>query len=313
MSEPQSAGAVVMVRPRAFTSNPETLASNSFQRAVTPGERDIATAALGEWSALADALAEHGVRVHRFEGLGDGSAPDEPFPNNWVSFHADGTVVLYPMMAASRRLERRSEIIEALTREHGYAITRTVDLTAFELRGEFLEGTGSLVLDRINHVAYACLSPRTHPAALAEFARRLEYEVVAFTALDARGAAIYHTNVLLSLGTRFALLAPAAIRDARQRRNVLSRLRASGRELIEFDYSQLDRFVGNALELAAPSGAVIALSTRAWEALDESQRAALASHGRIAAIEAGTIETFGGGGVRCMLAELALPLGSASR
>lgn len=305
LSEAQAARAALMIRPERFASNPETSATNSFQHASPPG-LDLAAGARDAFAALAAKLTAEGIAVEVFPGRSDGAAPDEIFPNNWISFHADGTVVLYPMLAPSRRLERRPEIIAALAAERGYRVAQVIDLSGLEQRGWFLEGTGSLVLDRSQRIAYACLSPRTHPAALAEFARRLDYEIVSFEAHARSGQAIYHTNVLLAIGTRFALLASETLGDPDERRQVIDRLSGS-RELIEIDLTELEAFAGNALELTSPSGPIIVLSRRAYDALAPAKRDRLAAHGRLVTSEVSQIETHGGGGVRCMLAELALP------
>ena len=303
--EPQTADAVLMIRPARFAANVETAGSNRFQTAVR-ADRDVAQRAAREFDALAVALAASGVRVHAFAGSRDAPLPDEVFPNNWVSFHADGTAVLYPMLAPSRRRERRPELLDELRREHGYRLTRVVDLTHLEARAEYLEGTGSFVLDRVRRVAYACRSPRTHDAALAEFGRELGYETHAFDAADRDGHAIYHTNVLLSIGTRFAVLCTRALRDADERRRVVERL-AAHRELIDLDFEQLHSFAGNVLELRAGDSPVIALSAAALASLHPAQRRVLESHGELVAADVRTIETHGGGSVRCMLAEVALP------
>jgi hypothetical protein len=306
--EPQSAGAVLMIRPARFGANIETAGSNYFQRGHdASAAAAVAAGAAREFDGLVLALAAAGVEVHAFAGLRRAPPPDEVFPNNWVSFHADGTVVLYPMLAPSRRRERRAEIIHSLQAEHGYRVSRTIDLAQLENRGSFLEGTGSLVLDRPNRIAYACRSPRTSDEALAEFGRQLGYEVVAFDATDRDGRAIYHTNVMLSVGTRFAALCTAAVRDDAQRRAVVERLTTSGRELVALSFEQLHAFAGNLLELRARESPVIALSTSALGSLDAAQRRALERHGGLVAADIGTIERHGGGSVRCMLAEVALP------
>jgi hypothetical protein len=245
------------------------------------------------------------VRVHVVDGLADDSLPDELFPNNWLSLHADGTVVLYPMLAPNRRRERRADILETL-RER-YRIARIVDLTDLERRGEYLEGTGSLVLDRPNRIAYACRSARTHGHALARFASELGYEVIAFDARDRAGRPIYHTNVMLPIGTRFAAICSAALTDAAERRRVHAAIAASGRTLIDLDFAQLHGFAGNLLELRATGGPVIALSTAAHAALTPAQREAHGSFGTLVTADVATIETYGGGSVRCMLTEVALP------
>jgi len=306
MSEQQTAGAVLMVRPAHFGSNAETAASNFFQHAAS-GSSDTAQRAQHEFDALALALAGAGVRVHQFAGQRDAALPDEVFPNNWLTLHADGTAVLYPMLAPSRRLERRRDLLDALVDSCGYRIEHVIDLTGLEARGEYLEGTGSVVLDRVQRVAYACLSPRTHVNALAELARALRYEVVPFTAVDAAGRPIYHTNVVLSLGTHFAALCTAAIADAAERRSIVARLEATGREVVDLSRAELEGFACNLLELAGSNGPVIAMSAAALHALAARTRGALERYGQLVTADIATIERLGGGSVRCMLAEVALP------
>jgi hypothetical protein len=309
MHEPQTAGAVLMVRPEHFGMNVETASTNFFQQAPSAA-RDTAARARGEFDALALALDAAGVRVHQFAGQRHEALPDEVFPNNWLSLHADGTAVLYPMMAKNRRIERRPEILTALGEQHGYRIERIVDLTYLEARGQFLEGTGSLVLDRERRVAYACLSPRTHAAALAEFGRRLDYEVLTFAAVDRAQRPVYHTNVLLSVGTRFAAVCTRSIADAEERRRIVGRLESSGREIVDLSFEQLEAFAGNLLEVRGRSGAIIALSATALAALDAGARRTLERHGTLVAADLATIEQVGGGSVRCMLAEVPLPFGA---
>jgi hypothetical protein len=303
--ENQTADAVLMIRPARFAANPETAGSNRFQVAAS-ADRDVAAHAAREFDGLAVALAAAGVRVHAFAGARDVDLPDEVFPNNWVSFHEDGTAVLYPLLAPNRRRERRQELIDALRDEHGYRIARVVDLTSLEDRGQYLEGTGSLALDRVNRIAYACRSPRTHDLALTELGRVLGYETHAFDAVDRDGHPIYHTNVLLSIGRRFAVLCSSALRDEAERRQLIERL-AESREVIELSFEQLHSFAGNLLELRARAAPVIALSKTALGSLRAPQRKALEAHGELVVADVGTIETHGGGSVRCMLAEVALP------
>lgn len=305
-AEPQTAGAVLMVRPASFGSNAETAGSNFFQRSAA-GVADAARRARHEFDGLALALADAGVRVHQFAGQNSAALPDEVFPNNWLSLHADGTAVLYPLLAANRRRERRPELLTLLVESCGYRIDRIIDLTTLEARGEFLEGTGSLVLDRERHVAYACRSPRTHEHALQEFARAVGYETVAFTAVDDAGRPIYHTNVMLSVGTRFAALCTSAIMDVAERRTVLAQLEQSGREVVSLGTAELASFAGNLLELAGKNGPVIALSAAALRSLAPSTRRTLERYGELVASNIATIEHLGGGSVRCMLAEVPLP------
>jgi hypothetical protein len=305
--EPQAAGAVLMIRPAHFGSNEETAGTNFFQQSAL-GLADAALRAQREFDALALALADAGVRVHQFAGDRSVALPDEVFPNNWLTLHADGTAVLYPLLAANRRGERRPEFLRTLADSCGYRIDRVVDLTSLELRGQYLEGTGSLVLDRERRVAYACRSPRTHASALQEFARALRYEIATFTAGDGAGRAIYHTNVMLSLGTHFAALCTSAIADTGERRGVVERLDNSGREIVDLNAEELASFAGNLLELRGSHGPVIALSAAALRSLAAPTRRALERHGRLVTADVATIERIGGGSVRCMLAEVALPL-----
>jgi len=305
-AEPPTAAAVLMIRPAHFGGNAQTAASNFFQRAA-PDSSDLAARAEREFDALALALAGAGVSVHQFAGRQDAALPDEVFPNNWVSLHADGTAVLYPLLAENRRAERRTQVLEDLQTQHGYRLDRIVDLTHLEARGQFLEGTGSLVLDRERHIAYACRSPRTHAAALAAFAEALDYEVVAFDAVDRAGRPIYHTNVLLSVGTRFAVLCTAAIAATDERRALVAQLERSGREVLDLSFTELDAFAGNLLELRGRAGAVIALSATAAATLATGTLRALERRGALVIADVGTIERVGGGSVRCMLAEVALP------
>ena len=301
-----------MIRPAQFGANDETAGSNFFQRPAA-GLPDAALRAQREFDALALALSDAGVRVHQFAGQRGAALPDEVFPNNWLSLHADGTAVLYPLLAVNRRRERRPDILAALGDSCGYRLDRVVDLTKLETRGEYLEGTGSLVLDRERRVAYACLSPRTHVKALAEFARALRYEVAPFAAVDAAGRPIYHTNVVLSLGTRFAALCTGAIADAAQRNTITARLEASGRALIELSMDELAHFAGNLLELNGSRGPVIALSAAATHALATPTRRALERYGELVTADIATIEHIGGGSVRCMLAEVGLPTAKDGR
>ncbi len=298
-----------MVRPARFGSNPETADSNRFQRAGATAA-DAATA-VREFNGLADRLAGAGVEVIVAEDSPEPAKPDACFPNNWVTFHADGSVVLYPMMAPSRRAERRREPIAAVERA-GYRVARTIDLSPLEARGEFLEGTGSLVLDRPSRTAYACLSPRTTPAALAEFSAALGYRIVSFNALGPDGRPAYHTNVLMAIGEGFAVVCAESIAEAAARSAVLEELGRDGREVIAIDVAEMNGFAGNLLALRARDGGpLIAMSDAALRALAPEQRRRMERHGTIVAAAIPTIERLGGGSVRCMLAEVFLPRSAA--
>ena len=306
--EPQSAGAVLMVRPASFGFNPQTAPSNAFQQSpASPDAGEAQGLVLAEFDALAKALQRAGVEVLIAPDTPQPVKPDALFPNNWVSFHCDGTVTLYPMLAPNRRCERREDVLDQVVREGGFRIVRTVDLTHREAEGKFLEGTGSLVLDRAHRVAYASLSPRTDLDVLGEFAQLLDYELVTFEAVDGGGQPVYHTNVVMAIGSRFAVLCGESIAHSRHREAVFDKLRAAGHDIVDISRRQMQQFAGNMLELAAAGGRVIALSTTAWSSLEPAQRRTLESHAGVIPAEIPTIERIGGGGVRCMLAELHLP------
>jgi hypothetical protein len=304
----QCAGAVLMVRPRDFGFNAETAASNRFQH---PGTGDVSAQARAEFDAFAAALSSEGVRVCVVEDTPAPKKPDALFPNNWVSFHADGTVVLYPMQAENRRVERRPEIVDAVAKETGFTVARTIDLTHHEKAGRFLEGTGSLVLDHRARVAYACRSPRTDEAVAREWADALGYELELFGAVDAAGAPIYHTNVVMSVGTRFAVAALGNI-DAADRERVAARLRAAGRDLVGIDEAEMLGFAGNVLEVGSwdehlGDFRLLVMSRTTRRALHPDKFARLSSAvDSVLAVPIDVIERHGGGGVRCMLAEIFL-------
>jgi hypothetical protein len=305
----QCADAVLMVRPSAFAYNPETALTNTFQAAPQPLEGDARAAARQEFERLAQALTSEGVTVCAVEDSALPAKPDAVFPNNWVSFHEDGTLVLYPLQSASRRFERRPEVIEAAAGELGFRVSHLLDLTWFEGEGKYLEGTGSLVLDNIARVAYACISPRTHSEVLAEWSRTLGYEAVTFSAADRAGVPLYHTNVLMFIGARAVVIATAAIAPA-DRARVLERLDGTGREVIEIGHEELGRFAGNMLELgtwdeALGDARVLVMSESARRALKPESFARLSGcTDTVLAVPVPTIERLGGGSVRCMLAEV---------
>jgi hypothetical protein len=311
---PQCADAVLMVRPQAFGYNPETASTNTFQRAGEPqrlaSDRDLAR---GEFARLEQALESEGISVCAVEDTAQPVKPDAVFPNNWLSFHADGTLVLYPMQSSSRRLERRTELIDAVVKRLGFRVSRLLDLTHHEEHGRFLEGTGSLVLDHRQRVAYACASARTHPGLVAEWARELKYEPVIFHATDRAGVPLYHTNVLMCIGERAAIVGSAAIAPT-DRERVLARLRASEREILELGHAEIERFAGNMLELgtwdeALGDSRVLVMSEAARRSLSPKAFTQLSGcTDTVLSVPVPTIERLGGGSVRCMLAEVFRPL-----
>jgi hypothetical protein len=297
-----------MVRPARFGFNPQTAASNAFQQPLdSPGDSELQGLVLAEFEGLAKALRRAGVEVLVASDTPRPEKPDAVFPNNWVSFHFDGTVALYPMLAPNRRWERREDILEQVVRDGRFSVSRTVDLTHRESEGKFLEGTGSLVLDRAHRVAYASLSPRTDLDVLGEFAQLLDYDLVTFEGRDSAAQPVYHTNVLMAIGSRFAVVCGEAIALPAHRDAVFNKLRAADHEIVDISMRQMQEFAGNLLELSPPGGHLIALSTTAWHSLDTAQRRILESHAELLPVSIPTIEQIGGGGVRCMLAEIHLP------
>src|SRR5271168_5518038 len=238
--EPQNAARVLMVRPASFGWNPQTAASNAFQSASGESARTLQqSAVLAEFDALAHALRRAGVEVLIAADSPEPPKPDAIFPNNWVSFHHDGTVAMYPLLAPNRRCERREEIIEQVVREGSFRVSRLVDLSHREAEEKYLEGTGSLVLDRPHRVAYACPSPRTDLDVLGEFAQQLDYELMTFEALDGAGSAVYHTNVLMAIGDAFAVVCGEAIARPQHRDAVFARLRATGHGIVDISLRQM--------------------------------------------------------------------------
>jgi len=306
-SESQLASRVLMIRPVRFESNPLTAESNRFQGRSGIAPEAQQAAALGEFDGLVDALRGAGIDVVVFEDTPEPHTPDAIFPNNWISLHADGRIVLYPMEAVNRRSERRADVIDHLNNNLGLLVTEVVDLTGHEDAGHYLEGTGSMVLDRVNRIAYACLSSRTHLDPLGDFAQRMNYEVVAFDAVDSDGIPIYHTNVLMNVGEQLAVICDAAIPRQDQRMAVLGRLQDTGHDVLCLSYAQLEAFAGNMLELRNEQGErVVAMSQQALDSLGEEQLARLRANGRIVSVPIDTIEASAGGSVRCMLAEVHL-------
>ena len=285
-----------------------TAESNRFQGKSAKSVQQQQQGALQEFDNLVGALRDNGIDVIVIEDTLEPHTPDSIFPNNWVSFHADGRVVLYPMEAENRRSERRLDILDALVAKHGFVVSEVVDLSLHEGSGHFLEGTGSMVLDRANRVAYACLSSRTQLDVLGDFAQRMEYEVVAFDAVDRDGIPIYHTNVLMNVGETLAVLCGDAIPREEQRSAVVQRLQDTGHEVLLLSQDQLDAFAGNMLELRTRSGErLLAMSRRAFESLTDDQVSLLRKNAKVLAVPIGTIEASAGGSVRCMLAEIHLP------
>ena len=305
----QCADAVLMVRPHAFGFNAETALTNTFQQAQSAGAGAAQEGALAEFEGLARALRGEGIGVCVAEDSAEPAKPDAVFPNNWVSFHPCGTLVLYPLATASRRPERRQAVVDAAVRRFGFQLTHLLDLSWHEGEGRFLEGTGSLVLDHVNRIAYACASPRTDPQLVREWARELAFEPVIFHAANRTGVPLYHTNVCLWIGSQVAVVAAEAI-AAGERAAVLASLRATGREVISIGQDELEHFAGNMLELgtwdeALGDSRVLVMSESARRSLKPEAFAQLSGCvDTVLSVPVPTIERLGGGSVRCMLAEV---------
>jgi hypothetical protein len=303
----QAPSAVLMIRPRTFQPNPETAADNAFQSAgVTDvAERQrVAVAAQIEVAAVAAALRGEGVGVVLFEDREGIDTPDSVFPNNWISTHEDGRVVLYPMATTSRRRERRGDVVEGL-RER-FEVSQLLDLSPIELEGRYLEGTGALVLDHVHRIAYMARSGRANEAVLDQWCEAMGYSAEVFDTADQSGQPIYHTNVVLSIATNFVVAGLSNIPDPTERARIAARLGETGRDVIKIDQGQVAEFAGNGLELSGSRGHLFVLSSRALAALRPDQIAAIETSAHIVAIGIPTIER-SGGSVRCMLAGIHLP------
>jgi hypothetical protein len=301
----QSTNSVLMIRPSRFYPNPETAADNAFQRSADRDSAALTLMARKEFDAAVQTLRTAGVNVHVFEDIAESEKPDAVFPNNWISTHHDGRIALFPMYSALRRRERRQDIIDELRRQ--YRVTEVIDYSAFEDEGCSLEGTGSLVFDHLNKIAYVSLSNRSNPKVIQRFAEDFSYEPIKFTSIGFNGQPIYHTNVMMCIGTAFVMVGLEMIPNKVERQQVRVRLEKTGKEIVELSTDQIANFAGNAIELHGKHGEkLLVLSTRAGRALTDEQRERLSCYARLVPLELPTIE-LGGGSARCMLATIHLP------
>lgn len=297
----QTTDTVLMVRPVAFGFNEETAVNNAFQKEGK--EADIPALARKESDAYIELLEENGIHVIAVEDTKEPHTPDSVFPNNWFSTHDDGTLVLYPMFAENRRLERKPAVLEAI--RENFDMERTVDLTHYEEEGMFLEGTGSMVLDRVNKIAYACISPRTNETVLEDFCDQLGFSPVVFHAVDANGVQIYHTNVLMNVGSEIAVVCMESIADPEERAKVRESLEHTGKTIVEITFDQMNHFAGNMLEVQNENGEpCLIMSLTAYNNLTDEQIAILESKMKLITPALDCIEENGGGSARCMLAEI---------
>jgi hypothetical protein len=300
----QSTNSVLMIRPCRFYPNPETAADNAFQARLDCGVDALSAVARKEFDAAAQKLRAAGVNVHVFEDTAEPEKPDAVFPNNWISTHHDGRIALFPMYSALRRRERRQDIVGELRKD--YRVNEVIDYSVFEKKDCWLEGTGSLVLDHLNKIAYVSLSNRSNPKVIHRFAEDFSYEPVTFTSIGSDGQPIYHTNVMMCIGTAFALVALEMIRNKTKRQQVRARLEQSAKDIIELSPRQIANFAGNAIELHNRRGEkLLVLSRRAIRALTDEQRARLSRYVRLVPLELPTIE-LGGGSARCIIATIHL-------
>lgn len=289
---------VVMIRPNRFRPNEETAEDNAFQSTPAMSAEAVADAALAEFDGAVATLRREAVQVHVFQDERD-DTPDSVFPNNWFSTHPGGHVAIWPMYARSRRRERRGDVIEMLKRL--YRVQEVTDYTGLEPDGLYLEGTGAMVLDHIGRLAFVVRSHRADPILLERFCARFGYEPIVFDAVDLGGVAVYHTNVLMAVGTRFAMVGLDMVTSEERRATIRERLEETGREVIALSTGQIAQFAGNAIELDSETGPLLALSETARRALDDDQTAAIARHARLVPLSIPTIEA-AGGSVRCMIA-----------
>ncbi|MBP5278131.1 MAG: amidinotransferase [Prevotella sp.] len=308
----QTTNKVLMVRPVRFAYNEETATNNAFQKKTEgqDADREIEQLAVKEFDAYVALLRDHGVEVQVLQDTDVPFTPDSVFPNNCFSIHRDllpgtslwqRTLVIYPMYASNRQRERRKLMKEFLKKK----FDKIIDFSFLEKEHKYLEGTGSLILDRENRIAYACVSPRTNPDAIRIWAEEMKYQYILFEGTDEHHQPIYHTNVMMHVGTRYAIVCLEAIADTVQREAVVTMLTNSGKEIVNISFDQMSHFAGNMLELKDKEGKkILVMSATAKNALTEEQLAPLQQDMLIVAPDIHTIETAGGGSARCMIAEI---------
>ncbi|MDR3286569.1 MAG: amidinotransferase [Prevotellaceae bacterium] len=302
MTTTQSTNTLLLVRPTNFGFNAQTAVNNSFQ--TKTDNSDLQKQALKEFDKLAETLDAAKVNLIIAEDEPLSQLPDSVFPNNWFSTHIDGSFCLYPMFAENRRLERKNSIIEML--KNNFEINNIIDFTHYENQNKFLEGTGSIVLDRVNRIAYACLSPRTTEDILDDFCAKLQFKKCCFHAIFDEKE-IYHTNVMLSIADKYVIVCTKSIANSNELRNIIENLFATNKEIIEISIEQMQHFAGNMLQISNNNGEqFLAMSSQAYDSLNAEQIKKIERYNNILHSDIKTIETAGGGSVRCMLAEIFL-------
>tara|TARA_Y100000034_G_scaffold29585_2_gene35846 strand:- start:131708 stop:132670 length:963 start_codon:yes stop_codon:yes gene_type:complete len=312
----QSTNTIVMVRPIAFRMNEQTAVNNYYQEDIDLKSKEISDKAQHEFDTFVQTLRNHGVEVVVVSDNTSKDTPDSIFPNNWISFHEDGTVAIYPMFAENRRMERRSDILDELEAK-GFIIENIMDYTSAEEHGVFLEGTGSIVLDRIHKKAYCALSARADEELFIEFCEDFEYTPVIFTAyqsVEGERLPIYHTNVMMAIADAYAIVCLDSIDDKKERKNLIKHLKESGKQIIAITEEQVEQFAGNMLQVKGSYDQLfLVMSSSAYHSLTDAQRAQILTFNNIIHSELGTIEACGGGSARCMMAEVFLPKTTLSK
>lgn len=310
MKNKQYTSTILMVEPIAFYYNPETAVNNFFQTETNDSKEDIQAEALKEFNQMVSDLRSKGVNVITLKDTPTPHTPDSIFPNNWISFHANGNVVLYPMFAKNRRNERREEDVLSLLEEKGFLINDVIDFTSAEDDEVFLEGTGSIILDRENELAYACISQRTDEDLLIEFCEELEYTPVIFHAnqtVNGDRKPIYHTNVMMCIADKYAIVCLDSIDDKKEKKNVCGYLLESEKEIIPITEDQMHQFAGNMLQIGGLGQSYLVMSQTAYNSLLEDQKNKIEKYNPILPVKIDLIEKLGGGSARCMMAEVFLP------
>lgn len=310
MKQKQYTSTILMVEPTAFYYNPETAVNNYFQTETTDSQEDIQKEALEEFQGMVSALRSKGVNVITIKDTASPHTPDSIFPNNWISFHDNGNVVLYPMFAKNRREERREEDVLSLLEEKGFHIDDVIDFTSAEEDEIFLEGTGSIILDREHELAYACISQRTDEDLLIEFCEELEYTPVIFHAnqtVNGERKPIYHTNVMMCIADKYAIICLDSIDDKKEKKTVCEYLLEAGKEIIAITEAQVHQFAGNMLQVGGLGQSYLVMSQTAYNSLNQEQISKIEAYNPILPVKIDLIEKLGGGSARCMMAEVFLP------
>lgn len=305
----QITNTVLMIRPVRFRMNEQTAVNNYFQEKIDTENQQINHQAQQEFDTFVQKLRLVGVKVIVVDDIYEQNTPDSVFPNNWISFHQNGNVALYPMFAENRRRERREDILDKIEAE-GFLIENVYDYTSAEQENIFLEGTGVMILDRVNRKAYCALSPRADEDLFIEFCEDFEYTPIIFHAyqqVDDKQALIYHTNVMMAVGDTFAVICADSITDKKERKNVLAHLKDDKKEIIYITTQQMEHFAGNMLQVQGDNSTYLVMSDAAYQSLTTAQINQLEQHTKILHTNLTTIETCGGGSARCMLAEVFLP------